>query len=180
VLTRPLLTDGEVLLRPWRAADAAQMFAGFSDPLVQRHSWPSLAPYTEADARAYLAEQATAEDERAFAIVAPPDPETVLGGTSLYDIRCEQGSAAVGYWLAPQARGAGLATRAVRLLAAWAFGELGVERLELTCGPDNAASQRVAERCGFVREGVLRSHLPFKGARRDTVMYSLLRTEWLR
>src|SRR5215211_5105964 len=47
-------------------------------------------------------------------------------------------------------------------------------RLELTCGPDNRASQGVAERCGFTREGVLRSHMPFKGTRRDTVVFSLL------
>lgn len=53
------------------------------------------------------------------------------------------------------------------------FAEL-VARLELTCGPDNEASQRVAERCGFTREGVLRSHIPFKGGRRDTVVFSLL------
>jgi RimJ/RimL family protein N-acetyltransferase len=44
----------------------------------------------------------------------------------------------------------------------------------LTCAPDNDASQRVAERCGFTREGVLRSHTPFKGGRRDTVLFSLL------
>jgi len=42
------------------------------------------------------------------------------------------------------------------------------------CGPDNRASQRVGERCGFTREGVLRSHIPFKGMRRDTVVFSLL------
>jgi RimJ/RimL family protein N-acetyltransferase len=71
-------------------------------------------------------------------------------------------------------RGHGAATRAVRLLARWAFDDLGIARLELTCGPDNTASQRVAERCGFTREGVLRSHMPFKGGRRDTVMFSLL------
>jgi [ribosomal protein S5]-alanine N-acetyltransferase len=47
-------------------------------------------------------------------------------------------------------------------------------RLELTCAQDNEASQRVALRCGFAREGVLRSHIPFKGSRRDTVMFSLL------
>jgi RimJ/RimL family protein N-acetyltransferase len=50
-------------------------------------------------------------------------------------------------------------------------------RLELTCSPDNVGSQRVAERAGFVREGVLRSHLPYKGARRDSVMFSLLPDE---
>jgi len=51
---------------------------------------------------------------------------------------------------------------------------LGLARIELTCGPDNEASARVAGRCGFVREGVLRSHMAFKGGRRDTVLFSLL------
>ena len=74
----------------------------------------------------------------------------------------------------PEARRRGIATRAVRLLARWAFDELAIARLELTCGPDNEASQRVAARCGFVREGVLRSHMPFKGGRRDTVLHGLL------
>jgi RimJ/RimL family protein N-acetyltransferase len=60
------------------------------------------------------------------------------------------------------------------VLARWAFAELGLARLELTCGPDNEASQQVADRCGFSREGLLRSHVPFKGARRDSVIYSLL------
>lgn len=65
----------------------------------------------------------------------------------------------------------------VRLLARWAFAGLGVVRLELTCVPDNVASLRVAERCGFVREGILRSHVPFKEGRRDTVIFGLLPDE---
>jgi RimJ/RimL family protein N-acetyltransferase len=98
----------------------------------------------------------------------------VLGGGSLNNVDLREGRAAIGYWLAPHARGRGVATHAVRLIAGWAFRDLQVARLELTCGPDNVASQRVAERCGFTREGVLRSHLPFNGARRDTVVFSLL------
>lgn len=70
--------------------------------------------------------------------------------------------------------GRGMASHAVRLIARWAFDVVRLERLELTCGPDNYGSQRVAQRCGFSREGVLRSHLSFKGVRRDTVMFSLL------
>jgi RimJ/RimL family protein N-acetyltransferase len=65
-------------------------------------------------------------------------------------------------------------THAVRLLAQWAFTGLGLARLELTCSTDNEASQRVARRCGFAREGVLRSHVPGQGGRRDTVVYGLL------
>jgi len=61
-----------------------------------------------------------------------------------------------------------------RLVAAWGFTTLGLARIELTCAPDNDASARLAARCGFVREGVLRSHLAFKGGRRDTVLFSLL------
>jgi len=108
------------------------------------------------------------------AVVELENEDIVLGGGSLYDVDLAQGRAAVGYWLAPEARGRGVATRAVRLVAGWTFAELGLARLELTCGPENVASQRVAERCGFVREGVLRSHIRFKGGRRDTVVFSLL------
>jgi RimJ/RimL family protein N-acetyltransferase len=114
-----------------------------------------------------------------FALTEPGDQAVLLGAGSLEHVRLDQGCAALGYWLAAGARGRGVATHAVRLLAQWAFTELGLARLELTCGPDNAASQRVAERCGFVREGLLRSYVPFKGERRDSVIYSLLPGELL-
>jgi RimJ/RimL family protein N-acetyltransferase len=149
----------------------------FADPLVQRFSWAGVAPYSPADARAYFAAQERGRlrgDEISFALVVPDDDTAVLGGASLYGIDRAERRATVGYWLVEHARGRGIASRAVRLLAGWGFAQLGMARLELTCAPENAASQAVAERCGFTREGVLRSHMVFKGARRDTVMYSLL------
>jgi RimJ/RimL family protein N-acetyltransferase len=150
---------------------------GFAEPSVQRFSWPRTAPYTEADARWFFEHQEqtrTSGQELSFAFVEPRDAAAVLGGGSVYDINAEQRRAAVGYWLSPAARGRGIATHATHLMARWAFAELDLARLELTCGPDNEASQRVALRCGFVREGLLRSHIPFKGGRRDTVMFGLL------
>jgi RimJ/RimL family protein N-acetyltransferase len=176
----PPLADEVVMLRPWREADVPGKLLAFGDPVVQRFSWPRTTPYTGADARSYFAEQETARlrgEELNFALAEPGDQDVVLGGGSLYGVNLEQGCASVGYWLAPEARGRGVATHAVRLLARWAFTELGLARLELTCGPDNQASQRVAERCGFARESLLRSHVPFKGTRRDTVIYSLLSGE---
>ena len=172
----PPLAGAAVRLRPWSEADVPAMVLAFTDPVMRRFSWRTT-PYTETDARADLAEH-----ERArlhgwalhLALVEPRDGDELLGGVSLAEVRPVQGCAAIGYWLSPAGRGRGLATQAVRLLAGWAFAELGLARLELTCGPDNEASQRVAERCGFTREGLLRSHVPFKGTRRDSVIFSLL------
>lgn len=175
------LTDGVVSLRAWRHADHAQRFAGFSDPLCQRFSWALAEPFTEQ----HLTSWAGAEEEPArsrgeafgFAIVDATDLDRVWGGSSIYDVSAAEGRAAVGYWLAGHARGRGIATRTVRLLTRWAFGDLAIARLELTCAPDNLASRRVAERCGFTREALLRSHIPFKGQRRDSLLFSLLPTD---
>jgi RimJ/RimL family protein N-acetyltransferase len=164
-------------LRPWRGDDVPERLMAFADPLVQRFSWARVAPYTPDDARAFFAAQKRDRlrgEEISFALVTPGDDTAVLGGASLYGVDRAERRAAVGYWLAAHARGRGIASRAVRLLAGWSFGYLGTARLELTCAPENAASQAVATRCGFTREGVLRSHMVFKGARRDTVMFSLL------
>jgi RimJ/RimL family protein N-acetyltransferase len=109
-----------------------------------------------------------------LALAEPHAHDVLLGGGSLNNVDLEQGRAGLGYRLVPHARGRGVVTHAVRHIARWAFDDVGVPRLELTCGPDNRASQRVAERCGFTREGVLRSYMPFKGGRRDTVVFSLL------
>jgi RimJ/RimL family protein N-acetyltransferase len=172
----PPLAGDVVQLRPWDEADVPGVVRAFGDPVMQRHSWRTT-PYTEAAARDDLAGREAARlrgEALSFALAEPRDQNVVLGGVSLSEVRPDQGCAAVGYWLAPEARGRGAARQAVRLLAGWAFAGLGIARLELTCGTDNEASQRVAERCGFTREGVLRSHVPFKGARRDSVIYSLL------
>jgi RimJ/RimL family protein N-acetyltransferase len=169
--------DDVVRLRPWRESDVPALMAGFADPAVHRFSWPGTEPYTEADALRYLAEQEAGRrrgEQAEFALVARDHDARVLGGAALYAIDRAGRQASVGYWLLAAARGRGLATRAVRLLARRAFEDMGIARLELTCGPDNLASQRVAERCGFTREALLRSHLPFKGGRRDTVVFGLL------
>jgi len=85
-----------------------------------------------------------------------------------------EGRATIGYWLLAEARGQGFATRAVRLTAEWALRELPLARLGLFAEPCNEASQRVAKRAGFQREGVLRSWSEIDGRRVDYVSYSLL------
>jgi RimJ/RimL family protein N-acetyltransferase len=82
-------------------------------------------------------------------------------------------SAEAYYWVSPTARRRGIASRALGLVADWAFEE-GVERLFLLIHPENTPSNRLAERLGFSREGVLRSYEPFKGHRPDLASWSLL------
>jgi len=91
----------------------------------------------------------------AFAIV--DGAGAFLGLALVPEIDRDGRSVELGYIVAPEARGRGVATEAVRLLTAWAFSELGALRSELWISVENDASKRVAERCGYVREGVLRS-----------------------
>jgi RimJ/RimL family protein N-acetyltransferase len=171
------LADDLVLLRPWTEDDVKDGIMAFADTTVQRFSWPGAASYTQVDARNFFVGQLEARqrgEELNFALADPAAHDSVLGGASLYGVDPYQQCAAVGYWLRPEARGRGVATHAVGLIARWAFDVLGIARLELSCSPDNAASQRVAERCGFVREGLLRSNIRFKGGRPDSVLFSLL------
>src|SRR5512146_2713173 len=109
---------------------------------------------------------------------ALPIPDPPLGdGVVMLRQREERDLSAIERGLrepAHEARGKGLATRAVRLISRWALRELGLPRLGLFTEPWNVASQRVAERAGFQREGVLRSWTEIDGRRRDYVSFSLL------
>jgi RimJ/RimL family protein N-acetyltransferase len=176
-LPDPPLADGVIALRLWTPVDVAVIAAAYQDPAIWRFSWPHDRPYTVEDAHAYLVESArlrSAGRALELAVASVGGPDEPLGVVSLYDVDRDQARAWLGYWIVPAARGRGVATRAARLLARWGFDALGLARIELTCGPDNHISQRVAERCGFTREGLLRSHIRFKGGRRDTVVYGLL------
>jgi RimJ/RimL family protein N-acetyltransferase len=83
-------------------------------------------------------------------------------------------SAEVGYWVAPEQRRRGAASRAVLLLTGWAFAALGIVRVQLMADLRNLPSQAVARHCGFQREGVLRSYEDRLGTRIDYVMFSRL------
>lgn len=174
-LTYPSLADEQVVLRPWTEADIPQQMDAFRDPVFLTYSDWQPVSNEEARKRFDEQEQSRSRGEQVdFAVVDSDDPRLVLGGASLNSVNEKDRRASLGYWLAPAARGRGAASRSVRLIARWAFETLHLARLEITCGPDNYGSQSVARRCGFIREGLLRSHQGFKGARRDTIVFGLL------
>lgn len=175
---QPTLTDGVISLRPWRPDDAPAVFTACQDPEIPRFV-PIPQPYTMADATWFVT---TSRDESMtgpsahFAIVDPTS-DALLGAISRHGPRAGTSHrAAVGYWLAPEARGRGVATRAVRLLTDWTFRTTGVIRLELYTDMQNERSGRVALRAGFEPEGLRRSwDLDREGRPIDAAFYVMLR-----
>jgi RimJ/RimL family protein N-acetyltransferase len=111
-----------------------------------------------------------------FAVVEAKSRQ-FLGFVALVRLDLETQEAEAGYMVASRARGRGVATRSLRLLTAWAFEEFPLERIELLIDTENAASEVVAQRCGYTREGVLRWTYLKPGLRSDTIVYSKLRRE---
>jgi RimJ/RimL family protein N-acetyltransferase len=172
----PPLSDGVVTLRLFTLDDIPDVVRGCRDPDVVR--WTAWIPpnYTERDAREFIEGQAQSRAEGTdvtFAMVDAGGGE-LLGGVGLHGVDREEGSAQIGYWVGIWARNRGVATRAAVLLSTWALRELELGRLELMTFPGNTASERVAEKAGFVREGLLRQYTLTREGRRDATMWSLL------
>jgi ribosomal-protein-alanine N-acetyltransferase len=87
-------------------------------------------------------------------------------------LRPQMGVAGIGYWLIPEARNRGLATRAVGLLTTWGLGAGGLDRIEAWVEPGNDASVWVLSRCGFEYEGRLRSFFRFPTRHADALVFS--------
>ena len=162
-------------LREWRSDDVAAMAAMLNEPAIVR--WTRVpSPYSERDGLDFVTNGDT-ERERGEGInlgVFDAAGEELLGSISLRIATWADLRAQLGYLVGAHARGRGVMPRAVRLLTRWGFETLGLERIEILVHPDNAASQRVAEKAGFHREGVLRSYTRVKDERFDMVAFSML------
>lgn len=173
------LGDGAELrpLEPWQA----HHLAAYTDR-VRAHLTPWL-PWahevTDTDsARRFLrryAERQAADEGRIYGIW---QGEELIGGMIYRLFDAEEGSCELGAWLAPEAQGRGLVTRAAALMIDWAVGARGLSRVEWKVSPANAASIAVAERLGMTHEGTLRSLFAMGGKRHDLQVWSVLADEW--
>jgi RimJ/RimL family protein N-acetyltransferase len=176
-LPDPPLADDAVVLRPPSAADVPALLEACQDPDIQRFTFVPV-PYEERHARGWVddAPAARARGEALSLVIvdARHSEAPLLGTVGLLRPDWTHRSAEVGYWVAPWARRRGVASRAVALLAPWALRMLGLARIACDVDVDNVASRRVAERAGFMYEGVLRSVLEVKGRRWSLAAYSLV------
>lgn len=172
-------SDGSLALRVWEPGDAAFLARVFSDDHLQRFISELPSPYTVEVAERWIAtqeERRLAGDGLDLAVIDVSTGQPV-GAVGLGSVSAAHRRAEFGYWTAPEERRRGVATRAVPLLARWAFSVLGVERLQLLVEPVNMGSARVAEAIGAVQEGLLRDHSVIAGQRRDVLVYGLLPDE---
>lgn len=175
----PPVSDGVVALRPWRDEDAGVKAAWSQDVDIVR--WTGVpANYTEAAALARTAQTEEARKAGHSLALAITDAAAgaVLGSCDIRrPDREDPALGEVGYLLSQTARGRGMATRAMGLLIAWSFRELGMERVQALLHPDNPGSAGVLHRLGFQREGLLRRYRPGDAGREDRVLYSVLPEE---
>jgi RimJ/RimL family protein N-acetyltransferase len=161
VLRPPVAEDAEAL-RPIRSEEDTRRWMLWDEP-----------PPGEAEILANIERAKQSWAAGTWAVFVITVDGEIVGGVNIgfhdHDI------AEVSYFLTRSARGHGYATRAVRLLARWAFEDNGIARLELRVDPRNEASIRLAERVGFMREGIERaSRHATDGSRMDSIVYSLL------
>jgi RimJ/RimL family protein N-acetyltransferase len=179
-----VLLGDHVVLNPLRIEHAEDLFAAFAeDPTIFR--WLPWAPPSSLEAMRALV-TASLEAERAGAIIAfaQTDPASgrAAGMTSYLDIRASDGGLEIGAtWIGKRFQRTALNTEAKYLLLRHAFDDLGAVRVQLKTDARNEQSQTAIARIGGIREGVLRKHkILHDGFVRDTVMFSIVASEWPR
>jgi RimJ/RimL family protein N-acetyltransferase len=184
-----VLTSGDgLVLRTWRRTDLDPMTRLLADPESRRWSPPIHVRGDDWIAERLTRAVRSAEDDdpTTFVIAASDDPDGALGSIDFRrDLPIPPFSVVdVGYNLLPEARGRGIAGRALRLLSGWVLSPQGMdlERVQLDHAVENHASCRTADRAGFTREGVRRHLLPLQDSPEapvvfhDTCLHGLVRS----
>jgi len=174
------LRDDDILLRPLTVSDAAGLFRLIDADRARLGRWLPWVEETrsERDSVRFIADATDERRRRRSLVLGILVGGSLHGTVGLHYVEWFDRSAEVGYWIASGAEGRGYVTRAVRLLLAFAFGPAGLHRVVLRCAVGNDRSRAVAERLGFVREGVLREAHRVGGRFLDQHLYALLRHEF--
>ncbi|MFC7531833.1 GNAT family N-acetyltransferase [Actinoplanes sp. GCM10030250] len=176
-MAQPSIPAGRLVLRPFRADDIDWVHRVSLEPAVQ-HFLGLPSPYRREHAEFFVLQMCVAgweTRERAEFVIEDAGTGERLGraGLALTPIGVGQ----IGYWMAAEARGRGVATDAAKVLCRWAFDELRLEVVEWRAEVGNHPSRRVAEKAGFQVEGTLRRRLLHRGALVDAWVGSLLNEE---
>lgn len=174
------LFDEDILLRPFRFIDSNQLYGAVYESLKELKPWMSWATdgYTELTAREYIAITRARWDEHTFYAFAITRGDELLGACTLSSIHPIYHFCNLGYWVRTSCHGQGIAGRAAKLAARFAFENLGLVRVEIVVAVNNQASIRVAEKIGAHDEGLLLNRMVVGRSIYDAHMYSLLPSDF--
>ena len=177
----PQLQGERVRLRAMLARDVPALFGLFSDLRVMRY-WSRLPMREPAEARQLYEDGLRGWRERTFLAwgIADLTDDRLVGTCTLFAFRADQGRAVLGYSLHPDLWGRGIAREVATLALDFAFGPLGLRRMEADVDPRNLPSVRLLESLGFVREGLLRENWRVGDEVSDSAIYGLLAHDWHR
>jgi ribosomal-protein-alanine N-acetyltransferase len=178
-LPTPTLTTDRLRLRPFTGADTDAIFALHRSAHILRY-WdaPPWRDRAQADRFIVTCGRMAEDGSGARLALERLSDQAFIGWCTLARWNPDFRSASVGYCLDDAAWGQGYATEAGRSLLQWAFDTLDLHRVQAEVDTRNAASARVLEKLGFVREGTLREDCIVDGVVSDSWVYGLLRREW--
>jgi len=162
----------------YELADAEDLVAAVVESVAEVGQWLAWCQpdYSLDEARGWIAsQQELTRQGLAYEFAIRDDDGRYLGGCGVNQVNKANRFANLGYWVRASAMGRGVAPAAARLVADAVFRTTDLARLEIVCAVGNVRSQRVAEKVGAMREGVLRRRLAIPGGSSDAVMYSLVR-----
>jgi ribosomal-protein-serine acetyltransferase len=173
----PLTESAELRpLEPWQAAEFLAHVNKARDALAPYAPWVEVVT-DEEKARSYLgryARRQAADEGRMYGIWLDGE---LVGGMQFRGFDTDLGITELGAWVAPEAEGRGLVTRAAQRMIDWAFGVRSLNRVEWRCTADNARSVAIAKRLGMVLEGTLRQAFVHHGVH-DVQVWAMTRTDW--
>ncbi|MBI5668736.1 MAG: GNAT family N-acetyltransferase [Chloroflexi bacterium] len=180
--TFPLLETERFRLRQITPDDAADIFHILSSPQVHQHLGRQPMTSMEEAERRVQAYRATFDRHEGIPwAITRRGERPVIGTVVFWHLNPDHYRAELGYLLAPEWWGQGIATEAAQAVLAFGFTTMGLHSVEAQTAPENIASRRVLEKLGFVQEGYFRENFydPVTQQFGDTVVYSLLKAAWL-
>jgi RimJ/RimL family protein N-acetyltransferase len=175
----PVLSTERLVLRETAEHDVEAVYAMERDPIAMRYwSRPPMQDISEARASVKRAREYFGARVSLRWSIARPADDQMLGHVSLFNCNEQCGRAEIGYGLAREHWNRGFMHEALIVVVDYAFGPLGLRRLEADTDPRNQASLRALERLGFAREGLLRERWQVGDEISDTALLGLLAREW--
>ena len=170
-ISEPVLVDKALMLRPWHLDDVNSVYEICQDPAIQEFTTVPV-PYTREIAELWIRTSAQDYLERKKVSLAGIRNGELVLSVSVHDIHEFDHVGEVGYWVSPSARGEGLASHAVEMLAEFAFA-IGFRRLTAITLPENLASQKTLLNAGFELETVLRDRMTRRdGTQTNSILFA--------